>query len=196
MSYTTHRGKRVSRSHAKMLAAYEKVHGPLYINQGARTLAEQAVFYANYLRYGHPLAARPWGGAPHIKWGAEHHAMDINANVVQGVAAFYRSKGVPVSFNVNGEPWHLDTLDEAALIRAAAKLDTGFPTIRKGSHGRAVQKLQVYLRAAGYLPKKWHCHFSYTLTVRRAVRALQKDHGLTVDGVCGDATWRAVGAKR
>lgn len=195
MSYTTHRGKRVSPSHAKMLYAYEKVHGPVYINQGARTLAEQARFYSNYLRYGHPLAARPWGGAPHIKWKREHHALDINSDIAQKVAAFYRSHGVPVAFNVRGEPWHMDTLDESALVRAAQKLET-LPIIKKGSQGPAVQKLQVYLRAAGYLPSRWHVHQKYTLTVRRAVRKLQKDHGLRVDGVVGSNTWEAVGAKR
>lgn len=191
-NYTTHHGKRVSQAHATMLAAYEKKRGRLDINQGARTLAEQAAFYAHYLRYGYPLAARPWGGAPHIKWGAQHHALDINADIVQSVAAFYREHGVPVAFNVRGEPWHMDTLDEGALLHVAARLSDEEPRIRKGSTGPSVQKLQVYLRGAGYLPKRWRVHQKYTIFVRRALRRFQRDHRLAVDGVVGPATWSAL----
>lgn len=194
--YTTHRGKRVSPAHAVLLAAFERAHGLLYVNQGARTIGEQAAFYATYLRVGYPLAARPWGGAPHIKWGAAHHALDVNAGPAHALAAFYRARGVPVAFNVPGEPWHMDTLDLAALARAAATIaPPAFPTIRKGSHGAAVQKLQVYLRAAGYLPARWHVHQSYTLYVRRAVRRAQRDHLVPVDGIVGAKTWRALGAR-
>lgn len=191
-TYTTHRGKRVSRSHAVMLAAYERKTGrAIYINQGARTIAEQTAFWNHYQKYGWPLAAYPSPGAPHIKYGRENHALDVNADVVQGLAAFYRANGVPVAFNVPGEPWHMDALSESALIAAAKRLGgTAFlPTIRKGSHGPSVAKLQVYLRMAGYLPAKWHAHESYTLYVRRAVRRFQKDHKLTVDGVVGQKTW-------
>lgn len=192
MAYTTHHGKRVSPAHSALLKAYEKKTGNLlYINQGARTLAEQAAFYANYLRGGN-LAARPWGGAPHIKWGAQHHALDINADVVRNVAAFYTAHGVPVAFNVPSEAWHMDTLDEAALLRSAARLTDPEPTIRKGSEGPSVQKLQVYLRTAGYLPKRWRVHQKYTIFVRRAVRKLQKAHKLPVDGVVGKGTWAAL----
>src|SRR3712207_5983007 len=108
MAYTTHHGKRVSWAHKRMLSAYERKTGrAIYINQGARTLAEQAAFYAHYLRYGRPLAARPWGGAPHIKWGAPNHALDVNApEPANSLARFYRDHGVPVAFNVPGEPWH------------------------------------------------------------------------------------------
>lgn len=197
-SYTTHRGKRVSRAHAVMLAAYERKTGrALYINQGARTIAEQTAFWNHYQRYGWPLAAYPSPGAPHIKYGRENHALDINADVVRGLAAFYRANGVPVAFNVPGEPWHMDTPSETALIAAAKRLGgTAFlPTIRKGSHGPSVAKLQVYLRMAkdsrgkGYLPAGWHAHESYTLFVRKAVRRFQREHNLTADGIVGPKTW-------
>lgn len=188
--YTTHHGKRVSTAHGVMLAAYEEKHGRLDINQGARTLAEQAAFYAAYKRGG-TLAAFPSPNAPHIKHRRAYHALDINANVAQDVAAFYRSHGVEVAFNVPGEPWHMDTLHEDQLLKAAAKL-TPEPTIRKGSQGKSVQKLQVLLRGAGYLPKRWKVHTKYTLFVRRAVRKFQKDHKMTVDGVVGKGTWAAL----
>lgn len=198
-SYTTHRGKRVSRAHAVMLAAYERKTGrALYINQGARTIAEQTAFWNHYQRYGWPLAAYPSPGAPHIKYGRENHALDINADVVRGLAAFYRANGVPVAFNVPGEPWHLDVLSEAALVRAAKRLSgpASHPTLRKGARGPSVARCQVLLRMTGYIPAQWHAHEAYTLYVRRAVRAFQKAHGLTVDGVCGPSTWRALYAAK
>lgn len=54
-------------------------------------------------------------------------------------------------------------------------------TIRRGSVGPAVRKLQrlLRLRADGIFGKK----------TEAAVRAFQKDHGLAVDGVVGPATW-------
>lgn len=185
-------GKRVSPAHHTLLTAYERRHGELHINQGRRTLAEQAAFYWHYLRYGSPLAARPWGGAPHIKWGRAHHALDINDEVVDRVAFFYRANGVVTAFNVRGEPWHMDTLDEGQLLRAAARL-TGSTSvvIRKGTDQHdAVKKLQTLLRAVGYKSVKVDGH--YGIVTRRAVRRFQKKHKLKVDGVVGKATWDAL----
>lgn len=196
MAYTTYHGKRVSLDHAIVLSAYERKYGtPAQVNQGARTLAEQAAFYAHYLRYGYPLAARPWGGAPHIKWGAGHHALDINSGSGHGqaghVAAYYRSLGIPVAFNVPGEPWHMDTLDRAALRRAAARLS--FPrTIRPGHRGRNVLYLKSLMRHKGlrrFLPGRVYGRGSVA-----AIKRFQKKHHLRADGIVGPATWKALRA--
>lgn len=196
-----HHGKRVSQSHGKMLLAYEREVGhPLYVNQGRRTIAEQAGFYAHYLRYGSPLAARPFPGAPHIKYGREHHALDINDNVVQSVAAFYRKHGIPVAFNVPRESWHMDTLDEDALKRAAAKVSgTSLPTLRKGSKGPSVLKLKRLLYARGYRNFSGRKNSSrfipfYGLYTQQTVERFQRAHGLHADGVVGPSTWKALGA--
>lgn len=191
MAYTTHRGKRVSPDHAAMLAAYEKQHGPVSINQGARTLAEQAAFYATYLRYGRPLAARPWGGAPHIKWGANNHAMDINApEPAHSVAAFYKAHGVPVAFNVAGEAWHMDTLDGKALARAAANVGDR-PTIKPGDTGEKVKRLKRAMWAHG-LRRFERGTSKYGPGAVKAIKRLQKAHGLKADGIVGPKTWKAL----
>ena len=195
---TRHRGKRCSMAHAIMLGAYERATGTvLHINQGRRTLAEQAAFYAAYLRGG-VLAARPFPGAPHIKAGRAHHALDINDGIVDRVAAFYRSKGVPVAFNVRGEPWHMDTTDEAALLRAARKIGgVGDPVLKLGRKGPSVVRLKKLLHAKGLRnfsgegsSNRYNPFFgAYT---KQAVVRFQRAHGLKADGVVGPSTWKAL----
>lgn len=66
------------------------------------------------------------------------------------------------------------------------------PTLKTGSSGSAVIRLQKALRANGY----WLSGVDgkYGQTTQQAVMAVQKYHGLTRDGICGPATWRAVKA--
>lgn len=203
MAYTTHHGKRVSNAHRVVLRAYEdKYDISVYINQGARTLAEQAHFYWLYKFRGGNVAARPWGGAPHIKWTKQHHALDINAGWGKGqaqhVAAFYKSLGIPVAFNVAGEPWHMDVLDEGALLRAAARLGKSVePVLRQGQTGPSVVRLKKLLYDDGIRffsgknsSNRYNPFFGkYT---KSAVQRFQKKHGLPTDGVVGSRTWKAL----
>lgn len=180
-----------------MFAAYEReTDTTLRINQGRRTLAEQAAFYAAYLRGG-TLAARPLPGAPHIKAGKAHHANDIDDGIVDRVAVFYSRQRVPVAFNVAGEPWHMDTTDEAALLRAANRLALANddPVLKKGSKGPSVVRLKKLLYAAGmrgfsingssnrYDPR-------FTQATREAIVRFQAANNLPADGVVGATTWR------
>ncbi|HEX9993772.1 MAG TPA: M6 family metalloprotease domain-containing protein [Acidimicrobiales bacterium] len=64
------------------------------------------------------------------------------------------------------------------------------PTVRKGSRGPAVEKLQRLLGQAGFDAGTVDGVFG-TNTVK-AVRAFQKANGLVVDGVAGRATWAAL----
>lgn len=198
MVNASHHGTRVSKSHAAMLHAYEVESGTtLTVNQGRRTLAEQAGFYAIYLRNGRPLAAKPFPGAPHIKWGKEHHALDINDGIVDKVAAFYRRHGVPVAFNVTGEAWHMDTLDEAKLKAAAAKVGAVGPSLKYGNSGPSVLKLKRMLYAKGIRNFSGKTNSSrfvpfFGKYTKEAVQRFQKAHGLKADGIVGSTTWRAL----
>lgn len=63
--------------------------------------------------------------------------------------------------------------------------------VRRGSHGSDVEALQGALEAAGY-----DCggvDGSFGAHTEAAVRAFQRDHGLSVDGVVGPRTWAALG---
>jgi murein L,D-transpeptidase YcbB/YkuD len=180
-----------------MLDAYERQYGPININQGARTLAEQARFYYNYRNRGGPLAARPFGGAPHIKWRKAHHALDVNSpQPVRRLAQFYRSKGVSVAFNVRGEAWHMDVLNEAELKRAAARLREGSDKVlRQGQTGSGVVSLKKLLYDKGVR------NFSgaessdrsdpfFGKYTKSAVQRFQRSNNLNPDGVVGAETWR------
>ena len=205
---TTYGGKRVSQAHAAMFKAYEREFGTrVQLNQGRRTLAEQTHFWNLYRSGRGNLAAFPNPRAPHIKFGQEHHANDINAGSGRGqaqhVAAFYRRHGVPVAFNVRSEPWHMDTLDEAALKRAAARLGgaTGDPTLRYRRSGPAVIKLKKLLYdngvrefSSGPKGKATSNRFNpyFGKHTRAAVARFQRANGMSPDGVVGAKTWRAL----
>lgn len=64
------------------------------------------------------------------------------------------------------------------------------PMLKPGSRGAAVKALQIKLRANGY----WHSGSDgeYGDTTMQAVMTVQKNYGMTRDGVCGPATWAKI----
>lgn len=63
----------------------------------------------------------------------------------------------------------------------------GYKTLRWGSSGDEVMHMQELLTAAGYDVGKIDGKFGER--TKEAVKNFQLDHGLTVDGICGDQTW-------
>lgn len=81
----------------------------------------------------------------------------------------------------------------ARRIARAYKRLTGKPsieTLKIGAHGQSVAALQEKLETAGH---QVHVDAAFGPATDRAVRAFQKDAGLTVDGVVGGRTWAAHG---
>lgn len=179
-----------------MLAAMERaIRAAVYINQGRRTIAEQWAFWNHYRRYGWPVAAYPSQSAPHIKYGWANHALDANNS--QRIANYYRAHGVPMLFNVRGEPWHEDPPSERALLAAANRLagKTGPPVLRRGAKGVWVKRAQVLLRRYGYRSVK----VDGVMGARTvwAVKRLQRRFNIKpVDGVIGPRTWTVLRKKR
>lgn len=64
------------------------------------------------------------------------------------------------------------------------------PILKKGSKGDLVKKVQERLAIGDYYNGKIDGDFGNS--TEKAVKALQKQAGLTVDGVIGDRTWFAV----
>lgn len=67
---------------------------------------------------------------------------------------------------------------------------SGSPTLRQGSRGQAVVELQNLLRARGFDPGPSDGVFGPNTAAK--VRAFQASRRLTVDGVVGPNTWRAL----
>lgn len=73
---------------------------------------------------------------------------------------------------------------------STASASTG--TLRKGSKGASVTKMQKMLIALGYDLGKWGADGSFGETTEKAVEAFQQDKGLEVDGVYGPKTKEAL----
>lgn len=59
-------------------------------------------------------------------------------------------------------------------------------TLKKGSTGPAVERVQIMLNRLGYASLKIDGH--YGQATESAVKSFQQKHGLTVDGKCGPLT--------
>lgn len=184
---------------------------PEDLNEGRRTLGEQRHFWNNQP----PPAAFPSPFAPHIKVGLPNHAIDANDGPVDRLAAFYRSLGIPVAFNVPSEGWHMDVLSAVALVRAArritktrkkARLARDRAELHKGERSTEVKWLKhqlhyirdphtrrPYFAAGRRKPDDgWDVWFNEDLEA--AVKRFQRDHKLKVDGVAGANTERKIDA--
>jgi lysozyme len=64
------------------------------------------------------------------------------------------------------------------------------PVLKKGVDGKAVERLQRALKAAGHAVT---VDGDFGDATKRAVKAFQAAHGLEADGVVGPATWAALG---
>lgn len=62
-------------------------------------------------------------------------------------------------------------------------------TIKTGAKGPEVKDLQTALNRAG---ANLSVDGAYGPKTEQAVRNFQEDRGLTVDGICGSATWKAL----
>lgn len=83
-------------------------------------------------------------------------------------------------------PAGLYTAEEVAAARRVERVET----LRKGSTGEAVREAQEALAALGY--DVGAIDGVYGTKTIAAVKEFQADKGLTVDGVCGAATWAAL----
>ena len=69
---------------------------------------------------------------------------------------------------------------------------TDKPTLRRGSSGEYVTLLQTQLIQRGYDLQPYGADGKFGAKTENAVKAFQKDNGLTADGVVGKATWTAL----
>lgn len=130
-------GRRVSRDWWHVLRGAELDGVAFVLNQGRRTLAEQAAFYARYLRDGWPLAAKPTPWAPHVRAGRQDHALDVATldGGMDRLRAWLHAHGVTTTLTVRGESWHVEANDAAALHRLARRIAQRERRRRVGGEG-------------------------------------------------------------
>lgn len=81
-------------------------------------------------------------------------------------------------------------LEDGANAKAPATVTVKLEVLQKGSEGEQVETLQRILHAMGYdLGSRCPIDGSFGSKTDAAVRAFQKTHGLTVDGIVGAKTW-------
>jgi peptidoglycan hydrolase-like protein with peptidoglycan-binding domain len=97
------------------------------------------------------------------------------------VKAFQKAQEITVDGIVGDITWL--NIDEA---------DMSDPTIRRGSTGNPVRRAQKRLTLAGY--DTGGVDGIFGAGTEAAVRRLQRDRGLTVDGIVGPRTWDEINA--
>ena len=118
----------------------------------------------------------------------EHTGIYIGNGAVVEAAVDVQETSLP-----GKQPWThyaipkgLYTEEEYEKLKGASPMQT----LRRGSTGEAVRKLQEMLNQRGY-----SCGTAdgvYGTKTIAAVKAFQADHGLNPDGVCGPKTWAAL----
>lgn len=77
-------------------------------------------------------------------------------------------------------------------ISEVSKVDIELSILSKGSKGNEVKTLQRLLLALGYEMNGYGADGSFGGATEQAVKKFQKDRGLSVDGMVGQATWNAI----
>ena len=67
-----------------------------------------------------------------------------------------------------------------------------YPTLKKGNKGEYVAVLQQKLILSGYSLPHYGIDGDFGSETENAVKAFQRDHGLTADGIVGKKTWEAL----
>ena len=108
-----------------------------------------------------------------------------------------------VTSNLTDKKWtfygELKNVDYGNSSEKPNNSDTGFPdhsvwhpTIRRGDKGQDVRDCQTMLYNLGYSLGSYGIDGDYGRATEAAVKEFQRDHGLTVDGICGPMTWDAL----
>ena len=108
------------------------------------------------------------------------------------IEAMSTVNGVTTSRVTAGKWTHWGELTGVDYGSAPAPSDDQLPILRKGDKGQYVTLLQTKLKNKGYDLGKCGVDGDFGSATQAAVKTFQKDNGLTVDGVVGNATWAAL----
>ncbi len=123
----------------------------------------------------------------------EHTGLYYNGQTVECGAGVTHSK----TLNKKWEVWGVPACVEGDVPVPTPTPPTPTPTpdrptLRRGSKGEYVTLLQTKLALLGYDLGKCGIDGDYGRSTESAVKAFQKDAGLSADGICGPRTWSAL----
>lgn len=81
----------------------------------------------------------------------------------------------------------------APVKAKTCKAEWTFPVLGQGDKGSWVEIMQIRLMAKDYSLPRWGSDGDFGSETRNAVERFQKDKGLVVDSIVGQATWKALG---
>ncbi len=172
-------GKRVADCSGLFVWAFKQLGGSIY--QGSNTIWNKYCSAKGTISQG--MTLKPGTAVFLTKNGNRHHIGLLvgNNTVIEARGTAY---GVVTSALSRWDEWgELKAVSYSGEKGEAVKM-----TIQRGSTGEVVTALQNRLIALGYAIA---ADGSFGQKTENAVRMFQASKGLTVDGICGPATWAA-----
>ena len=111
---------------------------------------------------------------------------DYGYQTEKAVKAFQSKNGLTADGVAGTDTLKKLNSDSAIDVNGRSEDEEDDGTLKKGSTGTAVKNLQKRLRELGYYDRT--CDGDYGDVTVKAVKAFQKNNGLTVDGVAGPST--------
>lgn len=131
-----------------------------------------------------------WNGAKY-----SHVGLYVGSGLV--IEAATTKQGV-ITSKVTASKWtHWGELtgvqfDTVADTPVTVEKEPGRPTLRRGNKGEAVKELQTLLSGLGYNLGPCGVDGDFGRATEAAVKAMQKDAGIKVDGIVGPQSWAAL----
>ena len=126
------------------------------------------------------------GNHPHVGLYIGNDTVIEAKGTVNGVVT---SKLTDKKWTFYGELKSVDYGEPQQISEPAPIPEPMLPTLRKGSKGEYVQLLQTKLMMLGYDLGSYGVDGDFGTKTQAAVKAFQKDRGLSADGVVGAKTW-------
>ena len=126
-----------------------------------------------------------------------HTGFYLNGETVECSSGVQYSKTLNKKWEVWAVPACVDFVGSAEPPKEPEKQPekgqtVSYKTLRRGNYGELVKQLQTKLNALGYDLGVCGIDGDFGQATEKAVKAFQKDHGLTADGVVGQKTWAAL----
>lgn len=184
--------------HKDAVAAFTLLGDILHRHNYIARPAVTGAYNCRKITGGRSMSSHAWGIAADVNWDTNPYGgdlvTDMPASMIDAILAVRTRKGVPVfrwggHFRSSKDAMHFEiiaTPQELAegLDGPVENPDVGNPVLKKGDRGMHVSRLQAALNISG--PD------IFGPLTEKAVRHFQQQHGMVVDGIVGEQTWKRI----